>query len=85
MFRFLPVIISRCSTIGPSASAGKKVSAPTSTITPISKTTNSGVCVGSVPGPAGTSFFSASEPAIASVGIASQKRAKNIARPPVEL
>ena len=40
--------------------------------TPISMATKSGVWVGSVPAPAGTCFFWASEPAIASVGIASQ-------------
>ena len=38
-------------------------------ITPISQATNSGVCVGSVPALAGTFFFRASEPAIASAGI----------------
>ena len=38
--------ISRCSTIGPSASAGKKVSAPTIRMTPTSSTTNSGVVTG---------------------------------------
>ncbi len=58
----------RCSTIGPSASAGKKVSAPTSTTVPASSETNSGPCVGSVPAVAGTSFFAASEPAIARIG-----------------
>ena len=65
-------VMSRCSTIGPSASAGTKVSAPTRSTTPIRRTTKSGVCVGSVPGPGGTVFFRASDPAIASVGIASQ-------------
>ncbi len=39
----------RCSTIGPSASAGTNVSAPTETTVPMSSTTNSGPCVGSVP------------------------------------
>ena len=43
----IPII--NCSTIGPSASAGKKLSAPTMMTTPISQPTNSGVCVGSVP------------------------------------
>jgi hypothetical protein len=64
--------MSRCSTIGPRASAGMNVSAPTMITTPISMTTNSGVCVGSVPGPTGTSYLRAREPAIARVGIASQ-------------
>ena len=53
LLSLLAIIISRCSTIGPSASAGTKVSAPTMITTPTSSTTNSGVCVGSVPGPAG--------------------------------
>ena len=59
----------RCSTIGPRASAGTYVSAPTRITTPIRSTTNSGVCVGSVPGPVGTVFFLAREPAMASTGI----------------
>src|SRR5262249_20208875 len=63
---------SRCSTTGPRARAGRNVRAPTMITTPISNVTKSGVCVGSVPGPAGTSFFWASDPAIARVGIASQ-------------
>src|SRR5262249_6339638 len=63
---------SRCWTTGPRARAGRKVRAPTMITTPISRVTKSGVCVGSVPGPAGTSFFWARDPAIASVGIASQ-------------
>src|SRR5262249_47658053 len=64
--------INKCSTIGPSASDGMNVSAPTISTTPTSIATNSGVWVGRVPGPAGTIFFLASEPAIASVGMASQ-------------
>ena len=63
---------SRCSTTGPSASAGTKVSAPTVITVPISTTTNSGVCVGSVPAEGGTCFAAASAPASASTGIASQ-------------
>ena len=62
-----------------------KVSAPTSTTTPTSSATNSGVCVGSVPAPAGTIFFRASEPAMASIGIASQYRPNSMARPVVRL
>ena len=42
-------IICRCSTTGPSASAGTKVSAPTNKTTPTSIVMNSGVWVGSVP------------------------------------
>ena len=62
----------RCSTIGPSASTGTNASTPTSSTTPTSQAAKSGVCVGSVPGPAGTIFLRASEPAIARIGIASQ-------------
>ena len=65
----LPIAPSiRCSTIGPSARAGKKLSAPTMMTTPISQAMKSGVCVGSVPAPAGTFFLRASEPAMASAG-----------------
>ena len=39
----LAATIMRCSTIGPSASAGMNVSAPTSTTTPIRSATKSGV------------------------------------------
>ena len=41
--------IIRCSTIGPSASAGMNASAPTITTVPTNSPTNSGVCVGIVP------------------------------------
>ena len=64
--------VCRCSTMGPSASAGTNVSAPTSKIVLTSITTNSGPCVGKVPAPAGVYFFRAKEPAIASVGTISQ-------------
>src|SRR5262249_6655081 len=60
-----PATICRCSTTGPSASAGRNVSAPTSSTVPTSRTTKSGPCVGSVPAPAGTSFLRASAPASA--------------------
>ena len=46
-----------------------------------SSTMNSGVCVGSVPAVVGTCFFAASDPAIASMPIASGKRAKNMQTP----
>ena len=58
--------------MGPSASAGMNVRAPTSTMVPTNKPTNSGVWVGSVPGLAGTSFFFASAPAMARTGTMSQ-------------
>ena len=61
------------------------VSAPTIMTTPINNTTNSALCVGKVPGPVGMIFLRANEPAMANVGIASQKRANSIANPPVKL
>src|SRR5262245_64875997 len=72
----------RCSTIGPSVSAGTNDSAPTSSTTRTSSTTNSGPVVGSVPDDGGTIFFLASEPAIASTGITIQNRATNMTMPP---
>ena len=71
VFKNHPKII-KCSTIGPSARAGKKLNAPTIMMTPMTHTMKSGVCVGNVPALAGTFFLFASEPAIASTGIASQ-------------
>ena len=44
----------RCSTTGPSARAGNRVSAPTTSTVATTSSTNSGVWVGSVPGPAGS-------------------------------
>src|SRR6185437_10373837 len=55
----------RCSAIGPSASAGKKVRPPMIRITPTTRPTNSPPVVGNVPADGGTDFFCASEPAIA--------------------
>ena len=69
----------KCSTIGPRASAGKNVRAPTIKTTMTKKIMKSGVCVGSVPWLTGTIFFLESEPAIASVGMRIQYREKNIA------
>src|SRR6185437_5418977 len=51
-----PACINKCSKIGPRLSAGKKVSAPTMTITPISSTVNRGVVTGNVPSDGGTYF-----------------------------
>jgi len=47
-----PVVVKSCSTSGPRASTGKKVSAPTISTTPVSRPTNRGLSVGKVPGPA---------------------------------
>ena len=55
--------------MGPRASAGKNVSAPMRMTVPTSKAMNIGVSVGSVPALAGTIFFAARDPAIASGGI----------------
>src|SRR5215468_8951820 len=81
----VPAFIKKCSTIGPSDNTGKKVNAPTIRITPISSTTNSGVCTGNVPADGGTLFFVARFPAIAIIGIIIRNRPINIARPVVVL
>src|ERR1039458_2573172 len=58
-----------CSTIGPSDTAGKKVSAPTIMITPMSRPMNMGLSVRNVPADAGTTFLAARAPARASTGM----------------
>src|SRR6266849_4759291 len=70
LFHF--AIICKCSTIGPSAKAGTKVKAPTSTTVHANQVTKSGVCVGKVPAPGGVYFLRASDPATARVGMISQ-------------
>jgi hypothetical protein len=75
----------KCSTTGPSERAGKNVSAPTITITPTSRLTNSGPWVGKVPAETGTSFFCARLPAAASKGIIIRKRPNSMAIPIVVL
>jgi hypothetical protein len=52
--------MARCSTIGPSASAGKKVSPPMMRITPTTRPTNRPPVVGSVPADGGIDFLAAS-------------------------
>ena len=81
----VPAVIAKCSTIGPSASAGKKVRPPTIRITPTTRPTNSPPVVGKVPSDGGTDFFAASDPAIAIAGTIIQKRPTNIATAPVML
>src|SRR5262249_28974324 len=66
--KVLPALITKCSTMGPSASAGKYCRPPRIRITPIRRPTNRGPCVGNVPLEAGTFFFAASEPAMAITG-----------------
>jgi hypothetical protein len=81
----VPALIASCSTIGPSASAGKKVRPPMITITPITRPTNQPPVVGNVPADAGIYFLAASEPAIAMVGMIIQNRPTPIATAPVRL
>ena len=71
--------------MGPSAKAGKKVSAPTMTTTPTSRKEKSGPVTGKVPADSGTFFLAASEPAMPRIGISMKKRPKNISRPRVTL
>ena len=72
------MVIARCSTIGPRASAGKKVNPPMIRITPTTRPTNSPPVVGKVPADGGIDFFAASEPAIAIAGTIMKKRPTNI-------
>src|SRR6266700_4251784 len=81
----LPAVIARCSTIGPNASAGKKVSPPMIRITPTTRPTNRPPVVGNVPADGGTDFLAASEPAIAIAGMIMKKRPTNIALAKVRL
>ena len=78
-------IIRKCSTTGPSVSAGKKVSAPTIRTTPTSRPTNKGPFVGKVPADAGITFLLARLPATASSGMIMRKRPISIAIPTVML
>ena len=75
----VPALIASCSTIGPSASAGKKVRPPTIRMTPTTRPTNRPPVVGNVPADGGIDFLAASEPAIAMAGMIIQKRPTNIA------
>src|SRR3981081_3537062 len=71
--------IARCSTIGPSASAGKKVRPPMIRITPTTRPTNRPPVVGSVPADGGIDFLPAREPASAIAGTIMKNRPTNIA------
>ncbi len=77
--------MSRCSTNGPSASAGRKVRPPTTMITSTVRPMNSGVAVGKVPAESGSVFLLASRPATASIGSIVRKRPISMARPMVVL
>src|SRR5262249_10259125 len=81
----VPAFIASCSTIGPSASAGKKVRPPMSTFTPTTRPMNRPRVAGKVRADGGTDSFSASEPAIAMAGMIIQKRPTSIATAPVRL
>ena len=69
-----PARMRKCSTIGPSASAGRKFSAPTSRTVPSSSMTNVPPETGNVPALGGAIFFCASEPASAMIGMIIRKR-----------
>jgi hypothetical protein len=69
----------KCSTKGPSESAGKKLKAPTMITTVISQMIKRGVWVGKVPTEGGTCFLRTKEPAMASAGIINQYRPNNMA------
>src|SRR5579863_6065825 len=75
--------MSRCSRMGPRLSAGKNVSAPTITTTPIRSTVNKGPVTGKVPTDGGTYFLRARLPAIASIGTIMKKRPASIVNPRV--
>src|SRR6185436_11926654 len=73
-----PAFIARCSTMGPSASAGKKVRPPMIRITPTTRPTNNPPVVGNVPADGGIDFLAAREPAIAIAGTIMKNRPTNI-------
>src|SRR5215468_6291363 len=77
--KILPAFMSRCSRIGPRLNAGKKVSAPTIRIVETSKPLKSAPVTGKVPADAGTVFFLARFPAIATIGMIMKKRPSNCA------
>src|ERR1035437_11079253 len=68
--------------MGPSASAGTNVSAPTMRITPISSTTKIGDVVVNVPAVAGTARLAANAPARAITGIMMAIRPNSMTTPP---
>src|ERR1019366_9087371 len=82
--KVFPAIISSSST-GPRLRAGKNVSAPTITITDTSRRENRGVVTGNVPAEAGTAFFFARLPAIASIGMTMKNRPTSMVIAPAVL
>ena len=75
-----PACIAKCSATGPSVSAGRKVSPPTITITPVSKAMKRRPVVGRVPTDDGVMGFAASDPAMARTGMTTRKRPRNMAK-----
>src|SRR4051794_14111305 len=80
-----PWFMRKCSTTGPRLRAGKKVSAPTMTMTPTSSEEKSALVTGNVPADAGITFLRLNDPAMASGGMIMKKRPNSIATPSVEL
>ena len=75
----------KCSTTGPRVSTGRKFRAPTNNIVPSNSMMNVPPDTGKVPVLAGTSFFCASDPAMAMMGTIIRKRPKSMAMPRVVL
>src|SRR5262249_49479114 len=76
-----PAEATKCSTIGPKLTAGKKVRAPTIRITETKSRVNSGPLVGKVPKPGATAFFPIIEPAIARTGTIIRNRPTSMVTP----
>ena len=77
----LYAMLPKNSASGPRASAGKKLSAPISNTTTISRKTNIPFVVDKVPAVVAIFFFPAKLPAIASVPMMGRNRAKSIISP----
>ena len=77
--------MARCSTIGPSDSAGKKIKPPMIRMTLTNSTMNVPPLVGNVPLDGGTTFLATSEPATAIIGTMNRKRPNSMDRPLVRL
>src|ERR1700694_4748301 len=79
----LPASIWKCSTIGPSASAGKYSRPLRITRTPVSSATNKSPSVGKVPAEGASFGLAASEPAMAITGTMMPNRVASIEMPMV--
>src|SRR5277367_6924362 len=64
----------KCSTTGPRVRAGRKFNAPTRSTVPIRRKVNVPPETGNDPGPGGTNFLDANEPAMAMIGTIIRKR-----------